>query len=174
VLFRGRASEELPHHSASGKIIKWAATTPHLICFRRQQGSGLIRRPRRWRTQKAQVIIRDMKVRIPDNLGLPAQQKVEAELLKLLVFNPRPLSTSEIYRQLADTFALTPSQRVARREPARLDPAWNWLVRRAMQRLEAEGWAYRPDRAVWAVTEMGRSQQQLRQHGLPDIFEESV
>ena len=99
-----------------------------------------------------------MSVRIPDKLRLPDQLKVEAELLKLLALNLRPLSTSEIYRRLADAFALTASQRVARREVARLDPAWNWLVRRAMQRLEAEGWAYRPDRAMWVVTEKGRSQ----------------
>jgi hypothetical protein len=103
-----------------------------------------------------------MSVPIPDKLRLPDQSRVETELLKLLAFNSRPLSTLEIYRQLADAFALTASQRVARREAARLDPAWNWLVRRAMQRLEAEGWAYRPDRAKWVATEKGRSQGHFR------------
>ena len=117
-----------------------------------------------------------MKVNILEKLDLPPQPKVEAELVKLLAFNLRPLSTTEIYWRLADTFGLTASQRVARRQATRLDPAWNWLVRRAMQRLEAEGWAYRPERAAWVVTEKGRSHQQFRQHGLPDIFseEESV
>lgn len=117
-----------------------------------------------------------MKVNILEILELPAQPKVEAELLKLLAVNSRPLSTTEIYRRLADAFGLTASQRVARRQATRLDPAWNWLVRRAMQRLEAEGWAYRPERAAWVVTKKGRSQQHLRQHGLPTIFtaEESV
>ncbi len=103
-----------------------------------------------------------MRVRAPEKLGLPDQSKVEAELLKLLAFNLRPLSTAEIYRQLADTFGLTASQRVARREVARLDPAWNWLVRRAIHRLEADGCAYRPDRAMWVVTEKGRSLQHSR------------
>jgi hypothetical protein len=28
-----------------------------------------------------------------------------------------------------------------------------------MHRLEAQGWVYRPDRAMWVVTEKGRSQQ---------------
>ena len=117
-----------------------------------------------------------MKINIVEKLGLPPQPKVEAELLKLLAVNSRPLSTTEIYRRLADAFGLTASQRVARHQATRLDPAWNWLVRRAMQRLEAEGWAYRPERAAWVVTEKGRSQQQLRQHGFPDIFteEESI
>jgi hypothetical protein len=117
-----------------------------------------------------------MKIKMLEKLDLPPQSKVEAELLKLLAFNSRPLSTTEIYQRLADTFGLTASQRVARRQATRLDPAWNWLVRRVMQRLEAEGWAYRPERAAWVVTQKGRSQQQLRQQGLPDIFaeEESV
>jgi hypothetical protein len=100
-----------------------------------------------------------MMIGIPEKLGLPDQSKVEAELLKLLALTLRPLATVEIYRQLADAFALTASQRVARRDAARLDPAWNWLVRRAMHRLEAQGWVYRPDRAMWVVTEKGRSQQ---------------
>ena len=103
-----------------------------------------------------------MSVATPDKLKLPDLSKVEAELLKLLVVNLRPLSTIEIYHRLADAFALTASQRVARREVTRLDPAWNWLVRRAMQRLEAEGCAYRPDRAMWVATEKGRSRQHFR------------
>jgi hypothetical protein len=131
---------------------------------------------RYWRARRAQFIIRAMKIKMLEKLDLPPQSKVEAELLKLLAFNSRPLSTTEIYQRLADTFGLTASQRVARRQATRLDPAWNWLVRRVMQRLEAEGWAYRPERAAWVVTQKGRSQQQLRQQGLPDIFaeEESV
>jgi|SRR5580704_6918973 hypothetical protein len=98
-----------------------------------------------------------MKVRMPDKFGLPAQPKVEAELLKLLAFSPQPLSTNEIYRLLADTFRLVASQRAVRREATRPDPAWNWLVRRALQRLEAEGWVYRPERGAWVVTKKGRA-----------------
>ena len=79
-----------------------------------------------------------MKVRIPDSLKLPPQLEVEAELLKLLAARSPPLATAEVYRILAETFALTPWQRQAPREgsPHSSDPAWNWLVRRAMQRLE--------------------------------------
>jgi hypothetical protein len=94
---------------------------------------------------------------MPEKLGLPPQPKVEAELLKLLAFSPRPRPTSEIYRLLADAFGLVASQRVARREATRPDPAWNWLVRRALQRLEAEGWAYRPERGAWVVTKRARA-----------------
>jgi hypothetical protein len=96
---------------------------------------------------------------------MPSQPKVEAELLKLLAFNSRPLSTIEIYRPLADTFELTALQGAARRRATRLGPAWSWLVRRSMQRLETGGSAYRPARAAWVITEKGRSHQQLRQHG---------
>jgi hypothetical protein len=98
-----------------------------------------------------------MKIQTPDKLSLPPQSKVEVELLKLLAFSQGPLVTSEIYRRLADTFKLTASQRAVRREATRTDPAWNWLVRRAIQRLEAEGLAYRPARGAWVVTEKGRT-----------------
>jgi hypothetical protein len=98
-----------------------------------------------------------MKVCMPEKLGLPPQPKVEAELLKLLAVSPRPLRTSEIYSLLADAFGLAASQRVVRRDVTRSDPAWNWLVRRALQRLEAEGWAYRPERGAWVVTKRGQA-----------------
>lgn len=113
-----------------------------------------------------------MKVRIPDTLNLPAQAKVEAELLKLLASRSRSLGTAEVYRTLAETFGLSRAQREARREASSSDPAWNWLVRRAMQRLEKEGWAQRPEHGAWAVTEKGRGEQRIREHGLPDIWAE--
>ena len=99
-----------------------------------------------------------MKVRIPDTLNLPAQHRVEDELLKLLASRSRPLSTTEAYRTLADTFGLTAAQRVARRKEGSADPAWSWLVRRAMQRLQVQKWTYRPDHGSWSATEAGRNQ----------------
>jgi hypothetical protein len=90
-----------------------------------------------------------MKVRIPDTLKLPAQAAVEHELLKLLNARSRGLATTEAYRILADTFQLTPAQRDARRESSS-DPAWHWLVRRAMQRLVKNGWACHTQRGFWA------------------------
>ena len=99
-----------------------------------------------------------MKLRVPDTVKLPEQAKVEAELLKLLASRLRPLSSTEVYRTLADTFELSPAQQVARRHESSTDPAWHWLVRRAMQRLQAQKWAYRPGHALWAATIAGKSQ----------------
>src|ERR1700679_4196511 len=87
---------------------------------------------RYWRARRAQFIIRVMKIKILEKLDLPPQSKVEAELLKLLAFNSRPLSTTEIYRRLADTFGLTASQRVARSPAAGLYPAWDLLLQRVL------------------------------------------
>ena len=112
-----------------------------------------------------------MKVRIPDSLKLPAQRDVETELLKLLAARSRPLATQEAYRILADTFNLTSAQRDARPERSS-DPAWHWLVRRAMQRLVKEKWACHTQHGLWAATEEGRSAQRGRERyaaGL-DIF----
>jgi hypothetical protein len=104
-----------------------------------------------------------MKLRIPDGVSLPAQAKVEGELLKLLASSQRPLASSEVYRMLADTFMLAATQQVARRDTARLEPAWNWLVRRAMQRIEKEeGWACRPRCGQWSATGRGRIIQNAR------------
>ena len=103
-----------------------------------------------------------MRVRIADTLGLPPQAEVEIELLKLLASRSRLRLFTEVYRLLADTFGLTSSQRVARREVARPDPAWNWLVRRAMQRIQKEGWAY-PRHGQWAATAKGRTLQRSRE-----------
>jgi hypothetical protein len=105
-----------------------------------------------------------MKVRIPDTLKLPPQAKVEVELLKLLAARSRPLAPTEAYRALADTFRLTSVQQQAPREGSvrSSDPAWNWLVRRAMQHLKDEGWAYHPQHGFWAATEEGRSAQRGR------------
>src|ERR1700733_8232299 len=94
---------------------------------------------RYWRARRAQFIIRVMKIKILEKLDLPPQSKVEAELLKLLAFNSRPLSTTEIYRRLADTFGLTASQRVARRQATRLDPALNWPLPRVLARVGGGG-----------------------------------
>lgn len=115
-----------------------------------------------------------MKFRIPDTLGLPVQSKVETELLKLLAARSRPLATAEVYRALADTFGLTLSQRTARWREGSADPAWNWLIRRAMERIEKkEKWAYRPERGLWGATETGRNRAKYLVEGLPDIFAET-
>ena len=99
--------------------------------------------------------MKPMKVRVPDSLGLPAQPKVEAELVRLLASRSQPSPTAEAYDILAKIFGLSSEQRVARFEGAR-DPAWNWLVRRTMQHLEDAGWAYRPQRGLWIATSAGR------------------
>ena len=103
-----------------------------------------------------------MRVRIPGSLGLPAQLRVEVELLKLLAARSRPLKTTEIYRVLAEACGVTLAQREARAEGS-ADPAWHWQVRRAMQRIEKEGWAYRPQRGQWAATAKGRALQRARE-----------
>ncbi len=103
-----------------------------------------------------------MRVRVPGSLRLPAQLRVEVELLKLLVARSRPLMTTEIYRALAEACGVTLAQREARAEGS-ADPAWHWQVRRAMQRIENEGWAYRPQRGQWAATANGRALQRARE-----------
>jgi len=109
-------------------------------------------------------------------LNLPPQAEVEGKLLQLLAARSRPLTTTEVYRSLADIFNLSLAQRDARRERGN-DPAWNWLVRRAMQRLVAKGWADHRQHASWAATEKGRSIQQEREkiiaQGGLDLFGET-
>jgi restriction endonuclease Mrr len=105
-----------------------------------------------------------MKVRIPDKLGLPAQEKVETELLKLLASGSRPVSTAEAYRRLADTFGLTAAQRTAPSEGGRGEPAWNYRVRWAMEHIEKEkGWARRIQRGMWTATAAGKTIQRARE-----------
>jgi restriction endonuclease Mrr len=104
-----------------------------------------------------------MKIRIPDSLGLPTQAKTEDALLKLLASRSRPVPTSEAYRALADACGLTQAQRVARAEGGRAEPAWNYRVRWAMDRIEGKGWAHRTQRGMWTATAMGRTVQRARQ-----------
>jgi Mrr N-terminal domain len=118
-----------------------------------------------------------MKVRALESLKLPLQRDVEAELLKLLAARSQPSVITEVYRTLADTFRLTLVQRQAPRGAAfrsSFEPAWNWLVRRAMQRLQKEGWACRPQYGFWAATEKGRGQAKIAVEGLPDIFADEI
>lgn len=106
-----------------------------------------------------------MRVRIPEPLGLPTQPKVEPKLLKLLAARSRSIFPVEVYRILADDFELSLAQREVRPKSS-TEPAWNWRVRRAMQRLVAQGQAYHPQAGKWAATQYGRSLQRAReQHG---------
>jgi len=70
--------------------------------------------------------------------------------------------TTEIYRVLAEACGVTLAQREARAEGS-ADPAWHWQVRRAMQRIEKEGWANRPQRGQWTATANGRELQRARE-----------
>ena len=110
-----------------------------------------------------------MKVRIPDSLRLPTQAKAEDELLKLLASRSRPLSTNEAYRTLADSCGLTPAKRAARPEGGRAEPAWNYRVRWAMDRIRRKGWARSTEHGMWTATATGRKLQRAREQSGPKV-----
>jgi len=104
-----------------------------------------------------------MAVRKQTSPPLPFRQaEVEDKLLQLLVSRSRALSTTEAYRSLADMFNLTMTQREARRETGK-GSYWNWLVRRAMQRLQDQDWTRRAGHGRWTATESGKLVQQSRE-----------
>jgi len=86
---------------------------------------------------------------------LPLQPEVEWQLLRLLSGSPGSLDTLTIYRVLADQMTLSALQ-LAEVHPDSGRSAWEWLVRRAKQRLRDDGMLYCTERGVWALTEKGR------------------
>ncbi len=85
---------------------------------------------------------------------LPEQSLVERQLLRLLSGRSRPTDTQSVYRELADLMELCALQ-LALIDPASGRSAWEWLVRRAKQRLSDDGLLRCPQAGLWVLTPAG-------------------
>jgi restriction endonuclease Mrr len=81
---------------------------------------------------------------------------VDQKLLYLLAGCSRPTDTQQLYRELADIFWLTQSERSAAYSAgADNDSAWGWRVRRAAQHLKQQGLLKSVRRGEWLLTPAG-------------------
>ncbi len=96
-----------------------------------------------------------MKVRQPPSITLPSQAQVEDRLLLALAPRNRPAEPVHVYRELADHFTLSPTQRHASRPNAK-GSAWEYLVRQARRRLVVLGRIDGSVLGTWILTEAGR------------------
>jgi hypothetical protein len=94
--------------------------------------------------------------------GLPDPSAIETQLLLILSLRTGPMRTSAIYRNLAEQFGLTRSERYG--NP--FDPkgsGWEYLVRHAKRHLRDEGWLCCPAPGLSVLTPAGREEALKRQ-----------
>lgn len=97
-------------------------------------------------------------------LPLRPQPEIEWHLLGLLYLRGR-VETQTAYRALAERLHLTPKELAVTIYPEKPESAWANECRQAMRRLQDQGYAFRPSRAIWSITPQGR---EIAQHRGPE------